>query len=149
MNYAYAMFLSLGIFIGLATGLMMITLQEQIDEQPQEKLTSNELEMGKILKRQMEIGNVVFSCDIDFLTQYHDKPICLSELDVITPTDLGYILHGNITSGHMWMQDGELIKIRGTNGLTEVEYNGTVNKITIVDTDYYLITNAVMQGNHN
>lgn len=141
-----ALILTIGLLVGFGVTFGVFVLIGDLE--PQEKFTINEREMAEILKRQMEIGDVDFSCDIDFLSHLHDKPICLSKLDVITPTDLGYILHGNISSGHMWMQDDEVIKLKGTNGLSEVEYNGTVNRITIIDTDYYLITNAVLQGNH-
>jgi len=115
----------------------------------QQKFSINEREMAEILSVQLKISNADLACDIDYLSQFHDKPICLSKLDTITPTDLGYILHGNKISAMMWMDEDEVIKMRGTNGISEVEYNGTVNEISIGDIDYYLITNAVFQGNHN
>jgi len=111
--------------------------------------TEEEKQMAVILIGQMELSNTDFSCDIDFLSRLHDKPICLSKSNVITLTDLGYIMHDYTKSSHMWFDsDGELVKLKGESGRA-TEYNGTVNKITIKGDNYYLITNPVFQGNYN
>lgn len=141
------LFLAIGLLIGFGVTFSAFVLNGDLE--PAQKYTENEKEMALILLGQMEISNTDFSCDIDVISRLHDNTICLSKLDVITPTELGYFLHGNISSSHMWFDsDGELVKIKGTNGLSEVEYNGTVNKIKLDGGEYYLITNAIMQGNH-
>lgn len=114
-----------------------------------EIITEDEKEMALILIGQMELGNTDFSCDIDIIKKLHDKPICLSKSNVITLTDLGYVLHDYTKVSHMWYDsDGEFVKIKGESGRAS-EYNGTVTKITIKNNDYYMITNPSFQENKN
>lgn len=112
--------------------------------------SEDEKELARILVSQLKISKTDFTCDIDVLSRLHDKPVCLSKLDVITPTELGYILHDYTYNSNMWTDEDQplgVAKIKGESGRA-VEYNGTVNKIKIDGTEYYLITNAVFQGNY-
>ena len=145
MNEKEILILGAGLVIGSLVTFGAFVLNGELEPQ---QFTKNEVELAEILEGQMKLAGSDFSCDIDVLKHLHDKPVCLSKLDVLTPTKLGYILHENTVSSHMWYQDDEVMKIRGESS-GQGEYNGTLNQINVNGKDYYLITNAKMQDNDN
>ena len=108
----------------------------------------NEIAMAELLRTQFDLlDELSFICDIDIFTQYHSEPICLAKIDIITPLEIGYVLHENTISGAMWVDEDSpngYMKMKGSNDSAQ-EYDGNVRLIKLDDVSYYLITNASLQ----